>query len=100
MIEITKHQEAVLTRMANGSKYVSASSIESDGRSRELVEQIFAEDMQLVEWGLVCNVSSNPKESRVIAEMKADDGRDYFILKSTPMVNLMFGRGRCKRAIN
>ena len=101
MIELTEHQESVLIKLANSAqKFVTFTSIEADGQAKETIDGYFAQAMQLVENGLCYDISTLPKEQRMIAELKEDEPREFRVLKATPMVNMMFGRGRCKRSIN
>jgi RecA-family ATPase len=102
MLELTKHQEAVLTRLATRQfkKYASYTSTEADGKAKEQIDQLFAQDMQLVEAGLLYNVTSQPKHQDFVKRVKKEDGRDIFVLAPTPLIELMFGRNAWQRWVN
>lgn len=90
---LTKHQEAVLTRLATGqvTRYAAVTGVESDGDVRKVVDNMFAEDMQLVEWGLLYDITSQPKWKEKAASILEEEGRTLRVLSATPMVNMMFG---------
>jgi hypothetical protein len=94
MISLTKHQEAVCVRLATGdvSRYAAVTSVESDGSSAQKIDEMFAEDMQLVEQGLLYDITSQPKwKERADAVLK-DEGRTLRVLSASIMVKMMFGR--------
>jgi len=97
MIELTKHQEAVLTRLANSrtghGKYAAHTSVPADGKVGEEIDQIFAQDVQLLEWGLVYDVTTLPCHKKFVKQMKQQEGRNIVILAPTELAKLMFARG-------
>lgn len=101
MIELTKGQVAVLTTLANyRNNYAAYSSIPSDGGASKVIDQMFAEALQLVEYGFVYNVSDVPRFKTVIDDYKKNEGREIFILAPTEMVKKMFRRHRHERWVN
>jgi hypothetical protein len=96
MIELTKHQEALLTRLARGKikYYATQTSIEADGAAGAQIDSMFAEDMRLVEDGLQYNVTSLPRFKEYTDGVKKEFGRDVFVLTATELVKLMFGPPR------
>ena len=93
MNQLTDHQEKVLTQLATGRVkfYATQMSIEADGLSAAEVDRWFAEDMQLVEQGLLYNVTSKPQFKEYADKMLETDGRTIFVLAATPMTDMMFG---------
>jgi hypothetical protein len=94
MIEITKHQLDVLTRIANGTKkakvFATYASTDADGQAREFVDQMFVEDMALVEAGLLFDVTSYPKHQEVSDGYMKEEGRVLRILAPSAIVKAMF----------
>ncbi len=94
MISLTKHQVAVCVRLATGDvpRYAAVTSVESDGASAQQIDEMFAQDLQLVEYGLLYDITSQPKwKERADAALK-DEGRTLRVLSASVMVKLMFGR--------
>lgn len=94
MIVLTKHQENVLARLATGqvTRYAAVTGVPSDGNVEKVVNTMFAEDLQLVEWGLLYDITSQPKWKEKAASILEEEGRTMRVLSATPMVNMMFGR--------
>jgi hypothetical protein len=94
MISLTQHQLAVLTRLATGNipRYAAVTSVESDGASAQQIDTMFAQDMQLVEWGLLYDITSQPKWKERASEIFAEEGRTLRVLSASAMIVLMFGR--------
>ena len=94
MNQLTIHQEKVLTQIATGKIkfYATQMSIEADGVHATEVDAWFAEDMQLVEQGLLYNVTSKPQFKEYADKVLETDGRTIFVLTATPAVAMMFGR--------
>ena len=94
MIQLTTHQEALLTRLATGDtkNFAAQMSIPADGQVAATIDRHFAEAMQLVEWGLLFHVTSKPKIKEWVDRMLEEDGRTIVVLSSTPLVDMMFGR--------
>ena len=94
MISLTKHQVAVCVRLATGDvpRYAAVTSVESDGASAQQIDEMLAQDLQLVEYGLLYDITSQPKwKERADAALK-DEGRTLRVLSASVMVKLMFGR--------
>lgn len=94
-IEVTKHQLEVLDRIANGRKdrpkvFATYASTEADGQARAFVDQMFAEDMALVEMGLLFDTTSYSKHQEVADEYMKNEGRVLRILSPSAMVKAMF----------
>lgn len=93
MIELSIHQEKLLTRLATGKTkyYATVMSIAADGAASQRIDEMFAEDMRLVEWGLLYDVTSKPKFKETVANILKEDGRSMRVLAPTEMAEMMFG---------
>lgn len=101
MISLTKDQVNILTEMANGrSFFATFASIEADGRAKDAIDRIFAEALQLIEYGLCFNVSTMPKFKAICTRYKKNEGREVFVIAPSEMVKKMFRRTPWYKTIN
>ncbi|PWT76405.1 MAG: hypothetical protein C5B59_06685 [Bacteroidetes bacterium] len=99
MITLTKKQNSFLFMMVRDHGLVASQSIPSDGEASWGVDQVFAERMQLVEYGLAV-IDKGKMAQKFIKDIKEIEGRDVIVLQPTKITKLMFRRGACSRAIN
>jgi hypothetical protein len=94
VIEITKLQEKILLRFASGKSqiYAALKSIESDGSLTDSIDKAYEEAMQLVDFDLALDVSTQPAFKKVLREYKKLEGRTVNVLAPTKITELMFNR--------
>ena len=93
MITLTQDQVNILTQMANGKSYFATfPSIEADGHMSNKIDQLFAESLQLLEYGICMNVTSLPRFKSVVDKYKKKDGRDLYVLALCMPYGTMFKR--------
>ena len=101
MIELTKDQANILTEMANGRAFFATfGSVEADGKAAATIDRVFAESMQLVEYGLCFDLTTLPKFKSLVSEYKKTEGRDISILGASELVKRMFRRVPWQKQVN
>ena len=92
MIEITKHQEKILTLMCANvpSIYVPAKGIEAGGTIRAELDADYEDSMELVNLGLVADCTSNPAYKKQVKDFKTKDGRIVNVLTPLRSTYMMF----------
>lgn len=94
MIELTEHQVDVLTRLA-GSKRTLASFASTDEDAPDAAKTIdhnFAEQMLLVSYGLVVDVTERPGFKKISDTYMKEENRVLRVLMATEMSRIMFKR--------
>lgn len=98
MIQLTDHQVEVLHDLANHKKCFAAyASTKDDGvDAAKTIDNLFAQQMQLVENGLLLDITSRPNWKVISDKYKDEEGRTLRVLTATETTKLMFKRQRRK----
>lgn len=99
MIQLTKNQLISIYQMLRDNGLTVASSMPKDGDGRWTIDQVGAERLQLVEFGLAL-IDKSETAQRFSEDIKEEEGRDVMVLQPTKIARAMFKRGACSRAVN